>query len=144
MEVMSSVLRLAALSLGVALASSAVASEETQLVESINAYRSQAQPCAGQASMELPPLKPEAIARAADILKATRQALGGEKLAAVKTLVASGRSKRVRGNNLVPIEFEIDLELPDKYLRKDESPAEETDPTKRSVRTVGPTFLPVR
>ena len=59
MEVMSSVLRLAALSLGVALASSAVASEETQLVESINAYRSQAQPCAGQASMELPPLKPD-------------------------------------------------------------------------------------
>ena len=50
MEVMSSVLRLAALSLGVALASSAVASEETQLVESINAYRSQVQRCAGQAS----------------------------------------------------------------------------------------------
>jgi uncharacterized protein YkwD len=59
MEVMSSVLRLAALSLGVALASTVVASEETQLVESINAYRSQAQPCAGQASMELPPLKPD-------------------------------------------------------------------------------------
>lgn len=77
----------------------------------------------------LPPLKPEAIARANEILKATRQALGGDKLAAVKTLVASGRTKRVRGNNLVPIEFEIDLELPDKYLRKDESPAEETDPT---------------
>ena len=29
----------------------------------------------------------------------------------------------------MPIEFEIDLALPDKYLRKDESPAEETDPT---------------
>ncbi|MNQ99274.1 Cysteine-rich secretory protein family protein [compost metagenome] len=33
-----------------------MASEETQLVESINAYRSQAQRCAGQASQELPPL----------------------------------------------------------------------------------------
>ncbi len=76
-----------------------------------------------------PPPSPAAIARAADILKATRQALGGDKLASIKTLVASGQAKRVRGNNLVPIEFEIDLELPDKYLRKDESPAEESDPT---------------
>ncbi|MCO6055735.1 CAP domain-containing protein [Pseudomonas sp. MOB-449] len=57
MAVMSSVLRLAALSLGLALAGTAVASEETQLVESINVYRGQVQPCAGQASMELPPLK---------------------------------------------------------------------------------------
>ena len=43
--------------------------------------------------------------------------------------MASGRTRRVRGNNLVPIEFQIDLEFPDKYLRRDESPAEETDPT---------------
>jgi hypothetical protein len=35
----------------------------------------------------------------------------------------------VRGNNLVPIEFEIFIELPDKYVRRDESPAEEADPT---------------
>jgi hypothetical protein len=35
----------------------------------------------------------------------------------------------VRGNNLVPIEFELGIELPDKYFRKDEFPAEETDPT---------------
>lgn len=76
-----------------------------------------------------PPPDPAAVARAADILKAARQALGGDKLASIKTLVASGQAKRVRGNNLVPIEFEIDLELPDKYLRKDESPAEESDPT---------------
>jgi hypothetical protein len=35
----------------------------------------------------------------------------------------------VRGNNLVPIEFEILIELPDKYVRVDEFPAEDTDPT---------------
>lgn len=76
-----------------------------------------------------PPPSPAAIERAAQVLAATRQALGGEKLAAVKTLVANGRTRRVRGNNLVPIEFEISIELPDKYLRRDESPAEEADPT---------------
>jgi len=86
-------------------------------------------PAGPPAAPALPPLTPEAMARATEILKATRQALGGDKLAAIKSLVASGQTKRVRGNNLVPIEFEIDLELPDKYLRKDESPAEETDPT---------------
>jgi hypothetical protein len=63
------------------------------------------------------------------VLAAARNALGGEKLAAVKTLVASGRTRRIRGNNLVPIEFELFLELPDKYLRADEFPAEDTDPT---------------
>jgi hypothetical protein len=81
------------------------------------------------AASPAPPPRPAAVARAAAILQATRQALGGDKLAAIRTLVASGQTKRVRGNNLVPIEFEIDLALPDKYLRKDESPAEETDPT---------------
>ena len=69
------------------------------------------------------------MARAADILEATRGALGGAKLSGIKTLVASGRTRRVRGNNLVPIEFEISLELPDKYVRRDESPAEESEPT---------------
>jgi uncharacterized protein YkwD len=48
--------RLATVSLGLVLATSAVATEERQLVESINAYRSEAQRCAGQASAELPPL----------------------------------------------------------------------------------------
>lgn len=85
-----------------------------------------AQPAARPA---VPPPSPQAIARADEILKAARAALGGDKLAAIKTLVASGQTKRLRGNNLVPIEFEIDIELPDKYLRKDESPAEEADPT---------------
>lgn len=67
--------------------------------------------------------------RAESILLESRRAIGGDKLAAVKTLVAAGRTRRVRGNNLVPIEFEIFIELPDKYLRADEFPAEEADPT---------------
>ncbi len=67
---------------------------------------------------------------AATVLAATRQALGGEqKLAGVKSLVATGRTRQVRGENLVPIEFEIALELPDRYVRKDEIPAQESGPT---------------
>lgn len=76
-----------------------------------------------------PPFPPAAVERANTILAAARVALGDDKLAAVKTLHATGRTRRVRGDNLVPIEFEIDFELPDKFLRKDEFPAEETDPT---------------
>src|SRR6188768_3652734 len=64
------------------------------------------------------------------ILAQARQALGGEKkLAAVKSFTATGRTRQVRGDNLVPIEFEIFVELPDKYLRKDEIPAQESGPT---------------
>src|SRR5438552_12367369 len=64
------------------------------------------------------------------VLAATREALGGEKaLSAVKTFVVTGRTRQVRGNNLVPIEFEISCELPDKFVRKDEIPAQDTEPT---------------
>src|SRR5438128_298617 len=64
------------------------------------------------------------------ILAQARQALGGEKkLTAVKSFTATGRTRQVRGDNLVPIEFEISVELPDKYLRKDEIPAQESGPT---------------
>jgi hypothetical protein len=67
---------------------------------------------------------------AGPILAAARQALGGDKkLTAVKTFTASGRTKLVRGENLVPAEFEIFVELPDKYVRKDEVPAQETGVT---------------
>jgi len=66
----------------------------------------------------------------AKVLAAAREALGGEKrLSAVKTFVATGRTRQVRGDNLVPIEFEIACELPDKYVRKDEIPAQESGPT---------------
>jgi uncharacterized protein YkwD len=56
MGVLSLLIRPAALSLGLLFAVTAMATEEAQLVESINAYRSQVQRCAGQASLELPPL----------------------------------------------------------------------------------------
>jgi hypothetical protein len=74
--------------------------------------------------------QPAAPDKAAAVLAAAREALGGEKkLSAVKTLVVTGRTKQVRGDNLVPIEFEIAMELPDKYVRKDEIPAQESDPS---------------
>ena len=76
-----------------------------------------------------PPPSPAAVERAAQILAETRKALGGPALDAVTTVVATGRTRRVRGDNLVPIEFEISIQLPDKYARKDESPAEESEPT---------------
>ena len=67
---------------------------------------------------------------AGSVLAAVREALGGEsRLSAVKTIVATGRTRQVRGDNLVPIEFEIGIEPPDKYFRKDEIPAQESGPT---------------
>jgi hypothetical protein len=69
---------------------------------------------------------------AAQVMASAREALGGEKkLSAVKSFVATGRTRQVRGNNLVPIEFEINCELPDKFVRKDEIPAQDTDPSTR-------------
>ena len=55
MRVLSSV---AALSLGLVVSTGAwaVTGEEAQLIDSINVYRSKAQPCGGEASLELPPL----------------------------------------------------------------------------------------
>jgi hypothetical protein len=68
--------------------------------------------------------------RAAKVLADARAALGGEeKLASVRSFTTTGRTQRVQGENLVPIEFEILVEFPDKYLRKDEIPAQESDPT---------------
>src|SRR5262245_9801380 len=67
---------------------------------------------------------------ATQVLASAREALGGEKkLSTVKTFVATGRTRQLRGNNLVPIEFEIDCELPDKFVRRDDFPAQDTDPT---------------
>ncbi|OKA27213.1 hypothetical protein BOH74_05375 [Pseudomonas versuta] len=56
MRVHFTLTRFTALTLGLVLSGAATASEETQLVEAINAYRSQIQSCAGHASQELPPL----------------------------------------------------------------------------------------
>lgn len=67
---------------------------------------------------------------AASILAAAREALGGDqKLAAVTSFSATGRTRQLRGNNLVPIVFEMWCELPDKHVRKDEIPAQESAPT---------------
>jgi hypothetical protein len=68
--------------------------------------------------------------RAAKVLADARAALGGDaKLSAVRSFTTTGRTRRIQGENLVPIEFEMLVELPDKYLRKDEVPAQESDPT---------------
>lgn len=76
MRVISSVMRLAVLSLGLVFAATAVATEEMQLVESINAYRSQVQRCAGQASQELPPLATDPrLALSANSIEDLQQAL---------------------------------------------------------------------
>lgn len=69
MHFVSSALRLAGVSLALSFAASAVASNESQLIESINLYRSQLQRCAGQVSSELPPLSadPRLVLTAANI-----------------------------------------------------------------------------
>jgi hypothetical protein len=70
-----------------------------------------------------------------NILAAAREALGGEaRLQSITTFVATGRTRQLRGNNLVPIEFEINCELPDKFARKDEIPAQDTDITLAGFR----------
>src|SRR5215204_3754142 len=70
-----------------------------------------------------------AVDRAAKVLADARAALGGDqKISSVKSFMTTGRMRRVQGDNLVPIEFEIAVELPDKYVRKDEIPAQESDP----------------
>jgi len=61
------------------------------------------------------------------VLAAARSALGGDaRLTAVRSVVVTGRMRLVRGKNLVPIEFEIACEFPDRYVRQNEIPAEET------------------
>src|SRR3984893_15685015 len=86
------------------------------------------------ASMAVCELQGQAL-DAGQVLAAARDPCGGEKsLAAVKTFVATGRTRQIRGNNLVPIEFEISCELPNKFVRKDEVPAQDTDLTITAFR----------
>ena len=67
---------------------------------------------------------------ASSVLAAAREALGGDtRLDAVRALTATGRTRQLQGDNLVPIEFEIAVELPDKYVRREEIPARDTGPT---------------
>jgi len=81
------------------------------------------------AAISYSPLRGQAV-DATQVLTAAREALGGEKkLSAVRSFTATGRTRQIRGNNLVPIEFEINCELPDRFVRTDEFPAQDADPT---------------
>jgi hypothetical protein len=72
---------------------------------------------------------------AAPVLAGAREALGGDRnLTAVKSFLASGRMRQIRGDNMVPIEFEIACELPDKYVRRDEFPAQDITPVVNGFR----------
>lgn len=59
--------------------------------------------------------------QAADVLKAARAALGGEaKLAAVKTVSATGRTRMTAPNGQVEeMEFALSMELPDKFMKRE-------------------------
>ena len=75
------------------------------------------------------PLDHLQAADAAAVLASARDAMGGDKrIEAVRTLIVNGRTRQIRGDNLVPIEFEIQVELPDKYVRRDEFPAQDAGP----------------
>jgi hypothetical protein len=66
------------------------------------------------------------------VLTEARAAVGGEaRIASLKTLIANGRTRAIKGENLVPIEFEISIEFPDKYLRTEEIPAQDSGSTVR-------------
>lgn len=57
-------------------------------------------------------------AKAEDVLRAAREALGGaDRIAAIRTLVATGKHRRTMGETQVNGETEIAVEFPDKYLR---------------------------
>jgi len=72
---------------------------------------------------------------AAPVLAAAREALGGDRnLTSVKTFLASGRMRQIRGDNMVPVEFEMACELPDKCVRRDEFPAQDIAPVVNGFR----------
>jgi len=81
---------------------------------------------------------PATSGEAAVVLGAAREVLGGERrLSSIKTVVASGHTRQLQGDNLVPILFEINIELPDKYVRTDEIPARESGPNSRGFNGDG-------
>ena len=81
---------------------------------------------------------------AASVLAKAREALGGEKkLAAVRTIVIEGETRQVRGDNLVPIVFQTHIELPDRYSRRDETPATESGYSTNGFNGDGLILLPL-
>jgi hypothetical protein len=66
----------------------------------------------------------------ASILATAREALGGEqRLSSVRSFSITGRMLQLRGNNLASIEVELIGEFPDKFVRAEELPAQETGRT---------------
>ena len=93
---------------------------------------------AGFAAGSQTPSPSASSGEAAAILSAARDALGGDKrISSLKTIVTIGRTRQVQGDNLVPIEFEITIELPDKYVRTGEIPARESGPSSRGFNGDG-------
>lgn len=62
-------------------------------------------------------------ARGAAVLAEARQAIGGDKLVAVKALQLKGSFRRAAGNNQVEGDLEITLQLPDKMKRVEDTSA---------------------
>jgi len=55
---------------------------------------------------------------AVKVLADMRKALGGDKLAAVKSLTAAGKNDRAMGERSISGDYEMALELPDRFLTK--------------------------
>jgi hypothetical protein len=79
------------------------------------------------------------------IVAGARIALGGDaRIDGVKTLTVSGRTRQLRGENLIPIEFESQFEFPDRYVRQEEVPARGSGPAlqgfngRDSIQPLGP------
>ncbi len=86
---------------------------------------------------------PPAADQAAVVLASARAAIGGDaRLSDVKTFIENGRTRQVRGDHLVPIEFEIHVELPDKYSRRDEFPAQDAGPVTTGFNGERPIQIP--
>jgi hypothetical protein len=66
-------------------------------------------------------LSAQDAARGAALLEQTRQALGAKGLAGVKTLQVTGTFRRVVGGSDTEGDFDVFIELPDKYLRSEKT-----------------------
>jgi hypothetical protein len=67
------------------------------------------------------PVQAQADARAAEILAASRKAIGDKKLDAIKTFSVEAALQRNIGNRQMQNEIEMLFEMPDKYIRSDVS-----------------------
>ena len=73
---------------------------------------------------------------AAGVVVRARTALGGDaRIGGVQSLRATGRTVRVRGESLVPIEVDIIAQLPDRYVRTEITPSQPGAPTPVPLQT---------